>query len=137
MKQVWSEASVVDHPRSLLESLWEAAGPRSPAEFLALEQRALGAAGREADAILAFHLLQAHHDAAFVEQAVQAARARHGGTLRHKGLRRTSVLLPGGTLKSVHALPTPADAAPAGAQAAAPWTDRGGGVSGAGGAGGR
>jgi len=97
MTQVWTEASVVDHPQCLLESLWEAAGPRSPAEFLALEQRALGAAGREADALLAFHLLQAHHDAAFVEQAVQAARARHGGRLRHKGLRRTSVLLPGGT----------------------------------------
>jgi hypothetical protein len=66
MTQVLTEAAVVDQPPCLLQSLWEAAGLRSPAEFLALEQQALGAAGREADAILAFQLLQTHHDAAFV-----------------------------------------------------------------------
>jgi len=97
MTHVWTEPWVVDQPLSSLESLWEAAGPRTPVEFLALERGVLAAAGQQADAILAYHLTQAHRDAAFVQQAVQAARARHGGMLRHKGLRPTWVLLPGGT----------------------------------------
>jgi hypothetical protein len=65
--------------------------------FLELEERITAAAGREGDAILAHHVLQAHRDAAFVEQAVAAARGRAAVPLRHKGQRWTSVWLPGGT----------------------------------------
>lgn len=84
-----------------LEGLWEAPTPCSPLEFLDLENRVLAAAGRQADAVLGYHLVAAHQDAAFVEDAVQMARACHGGRLRHKGLRPTSVLLPGGTVCAV------------------------------------
>lgn len=102
MTQPWSEPWVVDPPLSSLESLWAAAGPRSPMEFLALERRVLGAAGQQADAILAYHLTQAHLDPTFVTRAIEAARTRHGAALRHKGMRPTSVLLPGGMLCVVH-----------------------------------
>jgi hypothetical protein len=103
MTQVaWVEPWVVDAPLSTVASLWDAATPRTPTEFLALERRALQSAAQQADAILGYHLTRAHQDPAFVEQAVQAARARHAGVLLHKGRRPTSVLLPGGTLWVVH-----------------------------------
>lgn len=79
-----------------LEGLREAPGPRTPLQFLQLERRVGEAAGQQADAILGHHLIEAHRDAAFVEQAVKAARQRHDGVLRHKGQRPTSVRLPGG-----------------------------------------
>ena len=84
-----------------LEHLWGMPPPSTPMEFLELEKRVLAAAGREADAILGYHLVAAHQDPAFVEHAVEMARACHNGPLRHKGLRPTSVLLPGGTVCAV------------------------------------
>ena len=81
-----------------LEALWDDPAPRTPLQFLQLERRVCAAAGRQADEILGHHLIGAHQDAAFVEQAVQAARQRHDGVLRHKGQRTTSVWLPGGAL---------------------------------------
>ena len=81
-----------------LEALWDDPAPRTPLQFLQLERRVCAAAGQQADEILGHHLIGAHQDAAFVEQAVQAARQRHDGVLRHKGQRTTSVWLPGGAL---------------------------------------
>ena len=81
-----------------LQALWDEPAPRTPLQFLQLERRVCAAAGRQADEILGHHLIGAHQDAAFVEQAVEAARQRHDGVLRHKGQRTTSVWLPGGAL---------------------------------------
>ena len=81
-----------------LEALREEPAPRTPLQFLQLERRVCAAAGQQADEILGHHLIAAHQDAAFVEQAVEAARQRHDGVLRHKGQRTTSVWLPGGAL---------------------------------------
>ena len=81
-----------------LEALWDEPAPRTPLQFLQLERRVCAAAGQQADEILGHHLIGAHQDAAFVEQAVEAARQRHDGVLRHKGQRTTSVWLPGGAL---------------------------------------
>lgn len=80
-----------------LEGWWDTPTPRTALAFLDLERQVLKAAGQEADAILEYHVVQAHHDPVFVEQAVAAARSRHAGRLRHKGERPTWVLLPGGT----------------------------------------
>jgi len=93
-----------------MEPLWEAPSPRTPLEFLNFERQVLKAAGQQADAILGYHVAQAHQDPAFIEQAVEAARRRHAGRLRHKGLRTTSVRLPGGTLcvvQTPYLRPTP------------------------------
>lgn len=97
-----ARASITPSPeRGTMEglgALWDEPTPRTPSQFLQLERRVCAAAGRQADEILGYHLIVAHQDAAFVERAVQAARARHDGVLRHKGQRTTSVWLPGGAL---------------------------------------
>lgn len=49
------------------------AGPRTPLQFLQLERRVCEAAGQQADEILGQHLIEAHQDPDFVEQAVKAA----------------------------------------------------------------
>lgn len=77
--------------------LLDTASPRTPTEFLELEQRVLATAHQQADGILGQHLIRVHEDPEFVTQAVDLARQRHG-PLRHKGQRTTSVWLPGGTL---------------------------------------
>mgnify|MGYP001562758246 CR=1 FL=1 len=92
------EASTERESLEGMEPLWNAPSPRTPLAFLELEKRTVIAAGQQADAVLGHHLRSAHQDAAFVEQAVAAARHRHDGILRHKGQRSTSVWLPGGSL---------------------------------------
>lgn len=77
--------------------LLDVPSPRTPLEFLELEKRVLAVAGRQADGVLGYHLIQAHQDPDFVSRAVAEARDRHG-PLRHKGQRTSSVWLPGGTL---------------------------------------
>lgn len=81
-----------------MEPLWEAPTPQTPIAFWELEKWAAAAANEQVDAVVGHHLLLAHQDTAFVEQAVAAARDRHDGPLRHKGERTTSVWLPGGSL---------------------------------------
>ena len=98
MARAWMEPSNESGSLEGMEPLWDAPAPRTPMAFLELERRVLRVTGQQADAILGYHVVQAHQDAAFVAHAVEAARARHSGLLRHKGQRRTSVWLPGGTL---------------------------------------
>ena len=94
-----ARGSMASSPRTgTMEDLRQAPGPRTPWQFLQLERRVCEAAAHQADEILGQHLIEAHRDAAFVEQAVKAARQRQDGVLRHKGQRSTSVGLPGGTL---------------------------------------
>lgn len=85
------------NPSLGMGSWWDTPTPRTALAFLELERQVLKEAGQQADAILGHHVVQAHHDQVFVKQAVEAARSRHAGRLRHKGQRPTWVLLPGGT----------------------------------------
>ena len=85
------------NPSIGMECWLDAPTPRTALTFLDLERQVLKAAGQQADAILEHHVVEAHRDQAFVKQAIEAARSRHTGRLRHKGQRPTWVLLPGGT----------------------------------------
>ena len=80
-----------------MESWLEKPTPKTPLEFLQLEQAVAAASARQADVILHQHLLRAHDDEAFVRRAVGAARERCPKRLRHRGQRPTWVLMPGGT----------------------------------------
>ena len=121
-----------------LQALWDEPAPRTPLQFLQLERRVCAAAGRQADEILGHHLIGAHQDAAFVEQAVEAARQRHDGVLRHKGQRTTSVWVAGRrAVRRGDPLPATADASPAGSQAHAAGSHGRGRLPGAGGVGDR
>jgi hypothetical protein len=71
--------------------------PRTPEAFFAMEQQLYKTAAQVGDHLVFRQILAAHDDRAFVQQAVEAARARSDVALVHKGWKATSVLLLGGS----------------------------------------
>ena len=84
-----THACIANGSVQALEGWWDTPTPRTALAFLDLERLVLKAAGQVVDAILEYHVVQAHHDPVFVEQAVAAARSGHAGRLRHTGDRPT------------------------------------------------
>ncbi len=97
-------------PFASVAALRDLPTPRSPLEFLELEQRVQALASQESDTLLGYHLVRAHEDVDFVQEAVRAARAQYATPLIHKGGRVLTVLLPGGTrylVKTPYLRPAP------------------------------
>lgn len=80
-----------------LRSFLERPFPRTPEELWQMEQELHKTSAQVADQILLTHLLRAHEDKAFVQQAVDQAYHRSPVPLVHKGWNETSILLSGGS----------------------------------------
>lgn len=80
-----------------IDVLLKEPSPRSGAQMMSLEQRALRSGLDVADSVVVEHLVRAHGDEQFVEEAIASARAKSPVPLRHKGIEITTILLLGGT----------------------------------------
>jgi len=90
-------ANVPPPPFPALEVLLAEPFPHTPQEMLQLAQRLSTAAAQTADQMVLVQLTRAHEAEACVTQAMAQARAQSPVPLVHKGFRRISVLLLGGT----------------------------------------
>lgn len=80
-----------------LQAYLEQPFPRTPQDFLEMEQQLYKTAAQVGDHIVFMQIEAAHDDRAFVKQAVEAARQRSDVPLIHKGCKTIGVLLLGGS----------------------------------------
>lgn len=71
--------------------------PRTPQDFLDMEQQLYKTAAQVGDHVVLMQIEAAHNDRAFVKEAVEAARQRSEVPLVHKGCKTIGVLLLGGS----------------------------------------
>lgn len=76
-----------------LQTYLEQPFPRTPQDFLDMEQQLYKTAAEVGDHLVLMQIEAAHSDRAFVKEAVEAARQRSEVPLVHKGCKTIGVLL--------------------------------------------